>query len=425
MSNLQQQQATYAHLLIKIGVNLQPGQSLRLSGELEHRDFVRAVVAEAYKAGARYVQVEWHDTPTGKARLIHSQPDHLDYVPDYLVARHQQMVDECWARLSLVGPEFPDLLEDVDPTLMRRAGMAQAQKLKFYSQAVMNNELQWCVAGVPTVAWAQKIFPTLSAPDAVDRLWQVILQTCRIDQDDPIAAWQQHDQNLKQVVDFMAKRQVRTVRYLDPTPGPDGKPATDLTVGLTDHPAWVGAAAYRPDGIQFLPNMPTEEVFTTPHSARTEGWVRTSKPGFPFDRKVENAYFRFEAGEVVEFHATTGQDALEQFFTVPGAKRLGEMSLVDARSPINQSGLIFYETLFDENAVSHIAFGKAYPDGVVGGAQMSEDELTALGVNQSDTHVDFMVGTDTMRVLGLCADGQEVIIMADGQFTRDVLGDAA
>lgn len=422
MSDLQQQQATYAHLLIAIGINLQPGQSVRVSGELEHRDFVRAVVAEAYKAGARYVLVQWVDTPSTKARLVHSLPDHLDYVPDYVVTQHQQMVDESWARLSLVGSEFPDLLEDVDPTLIRRASMAHADKIKFYRQAVMNNELQWCVAGVPTLAWAQKVFPALPAQAAVDRLWQVVLQTCRIDQDDPVAAWQRHDQNLKQVVDFMAEKQVRTIRYLDPTPGPDGEPATDLTVGLTDHPAWVGAAAHRPDGIQFLPNMPTEEVFTTPHSARTEGWVRTSKPGFPFDREVGDAYFSFEAGEVVEFRAEAGQDVLEEFFAIPGAKRLGEMSLVDARSPINQSGLIFYETLFDENAVSHIAFGKAYPDGVEGGAQMAEEELTALGVNQSDTHVDFMVGTDTMRVLGLCADGREVVIMENGQFTRDVLG---
>ena len=425
MPNLEQQQATYAQLLIKIGVNLQPGQSLRVSGELEHRKFIRAVVTEAYKAGARYVQVDWSDTPTTKARLVHSQPDYLAYVPDYIVARHHQMVDEQWARLSLTGDEFPDLLEDVDPVVMRRAGMARAKKLKFYSQAVMNNELQWCVAGVPTTAWAQKIFPDLAAAEAVTQLWQVILQTCRIDQDDPVAAWQEHDGNLKQVVDFMAARQVRTIRYLDDTLGPDGQPATDLTVGLTDGPNWVGAAAYRTDGVQFLPNMPTEEVFTTPHNARTQGWVRTSKPAFPLDREVSNAYFRFEAGEIVEFRAETGQDVLEQFFTIPGAKRLGEMSLVDARSPINQSNLIFYDTLFDENAVSHIAFGEAYPDGLVGGAQMSTEELIAQGVNQSDTHEDFMVGTDTMRVIGLCADGAEVVIMENGQFTREVLGTAA
>lgn len=219
----------------------------------------------------------------------------------------------------------------------------------------------------------------------------------------------------------MAANQVRTIRYFDPVPGPNGKPVSDLTIGLTDKPAWVGAAAYRPDGVQFLPNMPTEEVFTTPHSQRTEGYIRTSKPGFPFDREVRDAYFRFAEGEIVEFHAAKGEEVLAQFFEIDGARRLGEASLVDARSPINQSGLIFYETLFDENAVSHIAFGRAYPDGVEGGAQMSREALIAAGVNQSDTHVDFMVGTDTMQVIGLCADGREVTIMENGRFTDTVM----
>lgn len=425
MSNLAEQQTKYAHLLIKIGVNLQPGQCLRVSGELEHRSFVAAVVTEAYQAGAKYVHVDWLDTPTDRARLLYSQPEYLDYVPEFQVARHRQMLDETWARLSLVGPEFPDMLEDVDPSVMRRARVAGSRALEFYSLAVMNNQLQWCVAGVPTVAWASKVFPQLPVDEAVVRLWDVILKTCRIDLADPTAAWQTHDRNLKRVVEFMAARRVRAIRYLDTMLGPDGQPASDLTIGLTDQPAWVGAAAYRPDGVQFLPNVPTEEVFSTPHCQRTEGWIRTSKPAFPFEREVSNAYFRFVEGEVVEFHAEKGEEVLAQFFEIPGAKRLGEASLVDARSPINQSGLIFYETLFDENAVSHIAFGRAYPDGVQGGAQMSKEELSAAGVNQADTHVDFMVGTDTMRVLGLCADSSEVVIMANGQFTDEVLGDAA
>ena len=418
---LQSQQTKYAELLIKIGVNLQPGQSLRIGAELEHAPFVRLLSAAAYRAGARYVQVDWIDTPLTHNRLTLSEPAALDFFPEYEVARHRQMVDEGWARVSLVGPAFPDLLEQVEPATMRRVGQVRSQKLKFYQLSVMKNEMQWLVAAVPTVAWAKQVFPDLTAQQGVQQLWQTILRLCRADLADPITAWQGHNDNLKRVVNFMAQQQVRTIRYFDPTPGPDGQPNTDLTIGLTDQPVWIAASSHTPAGVEFLPNMPTEEVFSTPHNQRTTGWVRTSKPAFPFERKVDNAWFRFAAGEVVEFRAETGQQVLEEFFQIPGARRLGELSLVDVRSPVNQSGLIFYETLFDENAVCHIAFGEAYPEGLAGGNSMTADELIAQGVNKADTHVDFMIGTPTMQVLGLCADGREVTIMQNGQFTPAVL----
>ena len=417
----QEQQKYYAELLIKIGVNLQPGQALRIGAELAHRDFVRLVSDAAYQAGARYVHVEWIDAPLARSRLLYSQPDYLDFYPEYEVARHREMVDDRWARLALVGTEYPTIFDDIDPTLMRRVAAVRPKKVKFYTQATMANLMQWCVAAVPTTAWAKQIFPDLPDNEVVDKLWGLILQMCRIDQPDPLAAWDQHNRNLKQVAAFMARRKVRSIRYFDPTPGPDGKPATDLTVGLTDRPFWIGGSSQTPAQVDFQPNMPTEEVFTTPHNQRTEGWVRTSKSAFPFDREVSNAYFRFTAGELVEFQAATGQEVLEQFFQIPGSRRLGEISLVDERSPVNQSGLTFHETLFDENAVCHIAFGRAYPEGYEGGTQLSAEELHVQGVNESDTHVDFMIGTSTMQVTGRCLDGQEVVIMHNGQFTPEVL----
>jgi aminopeptidase len=414
-------QQRYAELLIEIGVNLQPGQGVRIGAELAHAPFVRLLIATAYAAEARYVHVDWLDTPSVRARLLHATTEHLDFFPEYEVARYQQMVDEGWARIALVGPEFPDLLSDVDPARMRQTAQVRAQKLKFYMQAQMANRLQWTVAAVPTAAWAQRIFPDLLLDEAIERLWAVILQTVRVDQPEPIAAWRAHDQTLRQVTQFMAHRQIRSLHFVDATRGPDGKPSTDLHVGLTDFPVWVAASSLTPAGVRFLPNMPTEEVFTTPHNGRTEGWVRTSKPAFPFERRVEGAYFRFVGGDLVEFHAATGQEALTEFFAIRGAKRLGEISLVDVRSPINGSGLIFYETLFDENAVCHLAFGEAYPEGIEGGAGRSEEELAALGVNSSDTHVDFMIGTPTMDVTGLTAAGTTVAIMRQGQFLPEVL----
>jgi aminopeptidase len=412
----------YAELLIRIGVNLQPGQSLRVGGELAHADFIRTVTAAAYRAGARYVHVDWTDTPLARNRLLYSQLESLDFVPEYEVQRHRQMVDEHWARLALVGPEFPDLLQDVEPATMRRVSEARVQALRFYMQAQMAHQLQWCVAAVPTPAWAQKVFPDLPPAEAVDRLWAVILQTVRTDQPDPVAAWRQHDETLQGITRFLAQQQVRSLHFFDPTPGPDGKPATDLHMGLTDYPVWVAASSVTGQGVRFLPNMPTEEVFCAPHNARTEGYVRTSRPCFPFERRVEGAFFRFADGEVVEFRAEVGQEVLEQFFAIRGARRLGEVALVDVRSPIYQSGLTFFETLFDENAACHIAFGEAYPECIEGGNDRSEDELIELGVNQADTHVDMMIGTPTMNVTGRRLDGSEVPIMVAGQFTPAALG---
>ena len=415
----------YAGLLIRIGVNLQPGQSLNLTCELEHRSFVALIVEAAYRAGARYVQLNWIDPPSAKARYLHSHPDYLEFFPEYEVTRHRQMVDESWARLSLVGAEFPDIFDDVDPGAMRHVSQTRAQRLKFYSQAMMANRMQWCVAAVPTRAWAQQVYPGLPADQALGTLWNQVLRMCRVDQPDPVAAWQQHDRALRRVSQYLAQHQVRALRFLDPVPAPDGAPRTDLTIGLTDRPQWVAASSRTPAGVQFLANMPTEEVFSTPHSGRTEGWVRTSKPTFPFERKVDDAYFRFERGELVEFSAAVGQGVLDQFFQIPGTRRLGEVSLVDDRSPINQAGVTFHEILFDENAVCHIAFGKAYPEGMEGADQLSEEELQAAGVNEADAHLDVMIGSSTMTVTGLGADGTEAPVMANGRFVAAVVGEEA
>ncbi len=415
-SQLEQQKKAYAELLVHVGINLQPGQSLRISAEIAHRAFTRMVVAAAYGAGAKYVQLDWIDTPTSKQRLLHSDPDNLDYYPGYEVDKHRYLLDEGWARLALVGPEYPDVFDDIEPSVIRRSAVARSQMLQFYMDKMMANYVQWCVAGVPTRAWAMRVFPELPGNEAIDELWRTVLMTCRVNQTDPVAAWHEHDDKLKKVVDSLADSRVQSVQFVDSVLDDDGKPMTDLVVGLTDQPVWLGAASYTPEGTIFFANMPTEEVFTTPHRLRTEGYVRISKPAFPFEREVRDAYFRFERGEVVEFSASKGEGVLEELFTIENAKRLGEVALVDTTSPIYQSGLLFYETLFDENAACHIAFGHAYPDGIEGGADLSPDDLSKAGANQSPSHVDVMIGTDTMNVYGECADGSTVSIMENGRF---------
>ncbi len=414
-------QADYAHLLIHTGINLQPDQSLFISTELAHAPFVRQLTAAAYEAGARYVHVQWNDALVDKQRLLHVADEHVGYFPDYAITQFRQMVDEGWPRLSLTGAEFPDALDEIDPQRMLAASQPRRKAMRFYMDAVVTNQLQWCVAGVPTVAWAQKVYPALAPDAALTQLWMTILRTCRVDEADPAQAWQQHDEALKGVADFLMAREIRSIRYVDRAAGPDGKPNSDLTIGLTEQPFWIGGSSDSKAGVTFMANMPTEEIFTTPHRDQANGYVRTAKPAFPFEREVQGAYFRFEDGELIEWTAEKGQAVLDQYFEIEGTRRLGEVSLVDVRSPINRLGTVFHDTLFDENAVCHIAFGSAYSEGVVGGDEMSEAELEALGVNKSDAHQDFMIGTATMDVIGRTATGQEVIVMKEGKFVDEAV----
>ena len=414
------QSRAYADLLVRTGVNLQPRQGLMVRAELGHASFVRQIVAAAYDAGASYVHVEWTDSPTLAATLTHAAVDELS-LPEFEIGRYRYFVDNGWARLSLVGDDFPTALAAVDPEALRTWSIKRSRSIKFYTQAMMANQLQWCVAGVPTPAWAKQVFPDKSEAEAVEALWATILRMVRADQPDPVAAWNALNRQLMGVATYLQDNRVHTLHFVDPTPGPDGKPATDLFIGLAERARWVGGASMTPAGVSFQPNMPTEEVFTTPHKERTHGYVRTSRPTFPMQREVRDAWFRFEAGEVVDFSAEVGEDVLAQFFVIDGARRLGEVSLVDTGSPVFQSCLLFYEILFDENAACHIAFGESYPECIEGGSLLSRDELAALGANFGDTHVDFMIGTAAMNVTGLGADGREIAIMQAGRFAETVL----
>ncbi|MFN3980193.1 MAG: aminopeptidase, partial [Caldilinea sp.] len=319
--------ARYADLLIRTGVNLQPRQGLLIRAELGHAALVRAVIASAYQAGASYVHVEWVDQPSTAAMLTHAAVDTVEF-PSFEVTRFQYLVDNGWARLSLVGDEFPKALAEVEPNALRTWTIKRSRAIKFYTEAMMANRMQWCVVGVPTPAWSQRVFPDKPADEALAALWDAILRMVRADQPDPAAAWDDLNRRVKRVAAFLQQNQVHTLHFVDPTPGPDGKPATDLFVGLADGARWLGGAAQTPAGVWFQPNMPSEEVFTMPHNRRTHGYVRTSRPSFPMQREVDDAWFRFEDGEIVEFKARVGEDVLGQFFMIDGARRLGEVALV-------------------------------------------------------------------------------------------------
>lgn len=420
MSDLSELQRRYAELTVRFGVNVQPDQCVVISAEIVARDFVTLLVEECYRAGAKHVHIQWGEPKTGRSRMLHVKDEYVDFIPEYEVARFEQYAREKWARIAITGEEFPDLFDDVDPKRLSRYQSTRSRLFKTYVEAQMSCKLAWTVIAVPTVNWAKKVFPGLDAEQGMSRLWELVLKMVRADLPDPVQAWREHDTRLKKISMFMAKHKVQAIRYFDPAPAADGKPATDLSIGMNDKPLWVSASAHTPEGVAFMPNMPTEEVFTSPHRMKAEGWVRTSKPIFPLSREVRGAYFRFAGGECVEASAEAGDDALQNFLDIPGTRRLGEVSLVDVRSPVNQTGLVFFDTLFDENACCHIAFGKAYAECAEGATEMTLAERAALGLNESHAHEDFMIGTPTMDVYGTLPDGSIITVMKSGQFVDEI-----
>ena len=421
----------YAHLLIRVGVNLQPGQSLDIRTEPIHREFALKLAEAAYDAGAKFVAIEYNDMRLQSIRVRKNTPEELEHLPSYIEDIALERKEDRWAAISLVGEEDPGLPAQLDPNKLRILQTAEYRATMPWRTSMMEMKQQWNVAALPTPAWAQKVFPDLPAEEALPRFWQEIRRIIRLDADDPVAAWQTHLSNLAAARQTLQSKQVRALHFFDPAPGPDGKPSTDLTIGLTDRPHWaggnsgLGTEADQEGGDAaapvFLPNIPTEELFTTPHRLRVNGWTRTSRPSFPFRREVADAYSRFEDGLVVDFSAGEGQETYEQFFDVEGTRRLGEVALVDVSSPIFKSGLTYYNTLFDENAACHVAFGKAYPIGLEGGADLSEEELVEAGVNNPDLHQDVMIGTATLDVTGHLSDGSELAIMREGRYTPAVL----
>lgn len=406
----------YATLIVRIGINLRPGQSVSVISEVAHRDFALLVVEACYQHGARLVQVHWSEPRITRARLKLATDETALDQPAYEHARIAQMRDERWASIYLSGEEFPGLLEDVDPQRLKHYNANLRRTSKPYSDERMANRAQWCIAGVPTPAWAAKVFPELPPAEALDALWHTVLRMTRTDQPDPLVAWTMHASRLQQVGAYLMREHVRKLHLYDPAPGPDGKASSDLRIGLTPSSIWETAAFRTPDGLTFVANIPSEETFTTPHWAEADGWVRSSRPIFPLDREVRGAYFRFENGECVAFEAEHGLEVLHTFFEVPGTRRLGEIALVDTRSPVNQVNRVFFDTLYDENAACHIAFGAGLDMCVPGAIGASVEQKKALGVNQCDLHEDFMIGTRTMSVTGQREDGSTVPVMHDGQF---------
>lgn len=397
-----------ADLTVKIGVGLQPGQRLLIRAPLESAPLVRRVAEAAYKAGARLVDVLWSDDALMLIRFQHAPRDSFEEYPTWYVNALMDIADKHDASLAVLATD-PDLLKEQDPELVALTQKVHRTRALPFAEKAMSDELNWSIISHPLESWAAKVFPALPGGLRTLKLWDAIFQSCRADQSDPIAAWETHLKNLAERRDWLNAKQYIALHYR--------APGTDFRLGLPQHHLWHGGRKETLGGIPFIPNIPTEEVFTMPHREQAEGIVTSSKPLSYAGVLIENFSMRFEQGRVVNFSAEKGEATLRKLVEMDeGSARLGEVALVPHSNPISQSGVLFYNTLFDENAASHVALGRAYRFCVAGGPHMSADEFTAAGGNNSLTHVDFMIGSAEMDIDGVRADGSVEPVMRGGEW---------
>jgi aminopeptidase len=389
----------YARLIIEVGVNLEAGQTLGISAFVEHAPLVREVVRVAYENGARYVDVLYADEYVRRSYVELAPDESLGVSTSWAIERVRSFGDR-GAYLTIRGHPDPTLFDDVDGTRIARSRMRDEQAI--FLSHVTSRKVNWCIVGCPTAGWAKA---ALGEPD-LDRMWDAVLATVRMNESDPVAAWKEHITRLNTRAKALDERRFDALHFAGP--------GTDLSIGLHEGSRWRSAEETTHWGRTFVPNLPTEEVFTTPNAYRTEGTVRSTYPLFAQGKMIENLELRFEGGRIVDVKASTGEDVVRgQVAEDDGASMLGEVALVDGTSRIGKSGIVFLDTLFDENATAHIAYGQGFPFAVDGAEEMSPEEQHAAGVSHSSIHTDLMIGGPEVDVDGVTKDGEAVPIIRD------------
>ena len=406
---------TYADLAIKVGLNLQPGQRLLILGplanggvSLDAAPLVRRLAESAYKAGAPLVEAIWGDDALLATRFRHAPRDSFSNFSAWLPKALVEHVDGGHAFLSVYAND-PDQMKNESPELVGAVQQATARGVQPFREHIARNQTNWGVIAAAGNGWAARVFPDVSPAERLPRLWEAIVGLCRLDRPDPVAAWEDHLATLAARTDTLNRKQYSALRYR--------APGTDLTIGLPRGHVWVGGRSISRNGIPFAPNLPTEEVFTLPHKDQVEGTVRSTKPLSYGGMVIEDFQLTFAGGRVIEVSARRGESVLRQLVdTDPGAARLGEIALVPHSSPISQSGLLFFNTLFDENAASHVALGAAYKFTLRGGEAMTDEEFEDAGGNRSAVHVDFMIGSGELDLEGVLPGGGSERLMRAGEW---------
>ena len=399
----------YAQLIVRTGINLQEKQTLVISSPIECAPFTRLIAEKAYREGARDVVIQWHDELFSKIRFLHAPEEIFEEFPEWQKELYLSYVHQGAAFLSIAVSD-PELLKDVNPQRITKSQKASNTALKDYRDRLMSNKNTWCVVSIPTAAWSKKVFPHLSVEDSIEKLWNVIFKTVRVDTENPIVSWEEHKANLKRRMDILNSLALKSLHYQNSL-------GTDLNIELPENHIWLGGSEFTPEGIEFIANMPTEEVFTLPKKTGVNGKVISSMPLNYNGNLIENFSMTFKAGKIVDFGAEKGYETLKAIIeTDEGSHFLGEVALVPYDSPISNSKILFYNTLFDENASCHLALGKAYPVCMKNSEKITHDEFSVLGINESLVHVDFMIGTSDLKILGMTSDGKEIPIFRNGNF---------
>jgi aminopeptidase len=397
-----------AEVAVRVGLGIAPGQELVMTATLDAVPLARLITAHAYKAGASLVTPLFTDEELALLRFRYAPEASFDAAPSWLFEGMAQAYRNGAARLAITGND-PSLLSQQDPEKVSRMNRATSKAYRPALELIARHEINWTIVACATPTWAAAVFPNLSPDEGLARLWEAIFAASRADQPDPMAAWKKHDADLHARAGWLNEKRYAGLHFRGP--------GTDLRVGLADDHLWLGGGTTARNGRYCIPNMPTEEVFTTPHKDRVEGRVTSTKPLSYSGTMIEDISVRFEAGRIVEAHAARGEQVLQRMIeTDEGARRLGEVSLVPHSSPIASSGLLFMNTLFDENAACHIALGQAYSTCIKNGDTLTPEQLASRGANESLIHVDWMIGSNHIDVDGISADGNSTPVMRGGEW---------
>ncbi|MBU5466235.1 aminopeptidase [Virgibacillus sp. MSJ-26] len=410
LSNFEENLQKYAKLLVAKGLNVQQDDWVKVSIAVDQAPLARLITKEAYDLGAEKVIIEWSDDEITKQHYTHQPEEVLINIPKYKIEESEDHVlNHRVCRLTILSND-PGLLNEVDPSKVAAFQKVAGKAFKAQRVATQNDDLKWTVAAAAGSGWASHVFPDLNtSEEQVDALWDQIFKTCRVYDEDPVKAWDKHKETLKEKAGKLNDYQFDALHYK--------APGTDLKLGLPKNHIWMSAESFDPKDVEFIANMPTEEVFTSPDTRRMDGVVRSTKPLSYAGTLIEGIEVHFKDGKIVDISAEKGDETINKLVKDnDGATGLGEVALVPDPSPISQSGITFFETLFDENASNHLAIGASYPTTIQGGKEMNEEELEKHGMNVSDTHVDFMIGSEKMNIDGIKKDGTVVPIFRNGDW---------